>query len=177
MQKWRNLLLSSYLQQLRWTWRRCLRRYSTPAVFWLWLNAQEVQALYRYTGNGRVLDRWEEPTAGAETDPTDATVDADGQMHERTIHTCIHTFRLRTWATDLFVFPPPPLLSPVWGTCSRLHTHCTISVGEMDIHIKAWRKRGAASITEPKTEVQNERWESSKFEPTMAFNSSIYLLS
>lgn len=73
----KEFLLSSYLQQLPWTLRRCLRRCSTPAAFWLWLNAREVQALYPYTGNGRVLNRWEEPAAGAETDCTDATVDAD----------------------------------------------------------------------------------------------------
>lgn len=68
--------------------------------------------------------------------------------------------RVRTWATDLFVFPPPPpplLLSPVWGTCSRLHTQCTVSVGEMDIHMKAWRLRGAASKTQPQTGAQRKR--------------------
>lgn len=61
-------------------------------------------------------------------------------------------------------------------TCARnmlTPSHAVHCISWMDIHMKAWRKRGAASKTEPETEVQNERWESSKFEPTMAFNSSI----
>lgn len=60
-----------------------------PPVFRRWVSVAQRgdHVLYRHTGRGRGLDRWEEPAAGAETDSTDATEDAYCKSSNAFTHT------------------------------------------------------------------------------------------
>lgn len=103
-----------------------------PAQFRLWVSAwrREDHALYWHTGSGRGLCRWDGPVAGAETDRTDATEDADCKCTNAFTHTCNHahshwaikkTEKKKGWNKgDSFVSPPPH--SPVSHTHTFTHT-------------------------------------------------------